>query len=100
MSNGNEGFFIPDGDAEYRYERPVIRRYSTLKRKDMLGIVEFHEDDPEEKEHVQYCPHCLKYANVKNRLGPRAYDKDKPVPEDAELWKMCYTFGIIMHFMR
>ena len=57
----------------------------------MVGIV--YSDEEDEEEEVQYCPHCLKYSGVKNRLGARILEKGKPIPDDAELWKMCYVCG-------
>jgi hypothetical protein len=79
-----------DEDPEDR-DKPIRSGKFKIKRKG-VGVIDFDEYE----DHVDmYCPHCLKYADVKNKLGPRILEKDKPVPEDHEMWQQCYTCGNI-----
>jgi hypothetical protein len=90
MSNSG-GFFIADGDDRDRYARPRVNRYNMIKRKDMVGIVDFNEVEDENEEEPRLCPHC----SVK--LGHRIVNQgDPPLPEDdIENSMQCYQCGRI-----
>jgi len=63
-----------------------------MPRKNLVGIVDFNEDDPEDEEPVQYCPSCFKSDRL-SKLGPRSWRGQEP--EDNELFCQCYFCGEI-----
>lgn len=89
--SSNGGFFIPDGDDEDRYRRPVQKRsYGTRRSPNYVGIVDFTEDDDEEEEPIQYCPHCSEFK-YQSQLKEMRLKRGQPVPEDYDKWLECYT---------
>ena len=84
-------YFVDDNDIPGR-----DRRYHSIKRfgRGGVGIVDFHEDDPEEEEVIQYCPHCLEY-DFHVKLGVRMLKKGEPVPPDHDQWLQCHDCGNI-----
>lgn len=64
------------------------RRYPALKRRGGAGIIDFHEDDPEEEEVIQYCKHCLE-AGFQVKLGPKILMPNEKRGEDYESWLQC-----------
>lgn len=64
------------------------KRYPTLNRRGGVGIIDFHEDDPEEEEVIQYCKHCLK-AGFEVKLGPKILMPNEKRAEDYESWIQC-----------
>jgi len=77
-----------DKDPE-ELDKPIRR--GKIKRKG-VGLISFDEYE----DHVDlFCPHCEKYSDMKNKLGPRILEKVKPIPEDHDSWVQCYKCGNI-----
>ena len=65
-----------------------------IKRRDKVGIIDSSSDEFRDDDEVRYCPHCLDYG-FKEKLRPRIYPANEPVPSDADNWKMCHECGSI-----
>lgn len=65
-------------------DKPV--RSGKIKRKG-VALISFDEYE----DHVDlFCSHCEKYSGIKNLLGARILEKDKPIPADHDSWVQCY----------
>jgi len=63
-----------------------------LTRKPVFGFVDFTEDEENE---ISWCPRCLK-VKVYQKLGPRIYPDNEPLPYDSDQWYQCYRCGKIV----
>jgi hypothetical protein len=66
----------------------MIKDILKLKRRGGVGIIDFHEDDPEEEEVIQYCKHCLE-AGFQVKLGPKILMPGEVRAEDYESCIQC-----------
>jgi len=63
-----------------------------MKRIKKFGII--NSDDDYEEKVIRLCEHCLSYG-LKNKLGPRLYRHDEPIPTDWEEFLQCPKCGNI-----
>ena len=63
-----------------------------MKRRDKIGILDLSDNEFNDNDDIRYCPHCEQYG-FKQKLEPRIYAANEPVPSDSDLWKMCWSCG-------
>jgi len=100
IKRGSEkGFAEVDGrvvetSREYVERTVYDDHYNLVRKREYVGEVDFGDPvDEEDEEPVQYCPHCLKFANILSKLGPRSWKGQMPV--DNDLFCQCFTCGNI-----
>jgi len=65
------------------------------RRAAFVSIVD--DSDDEDIDHItSYCEKCKSWSFPLEKLGPRIYPKDQPIPYDASNWKQCHRCGDIV----
>ena len=65
------------------------------RRAAFVSIVDDADDD--DIDHItSYCEKCKSWGFPNEKLGPRVYPKDQPLPYDHDLWRQCMRCGDIV----